>query len=212
MEQLTEREKMIFELAYERGYKDGHKDGDSGRMKISSIDREDPKRIIETCAAYLNIAYEAMYSKSRKRDIVYARHMTIALLAKFTKLSLKDIGKLFNGRDHTTVIHAKRSVEKWVSVEKETEHDFNYLSNAIQRVLINHEDIMIEPKKANQKQIWSDFYRDYQKQKRDAEVKIMKLAQEAMKVENQVTFFHRPKPEYTNLSGHIHLTKKLETI
>lgn len=213
MEQLTEREKMIFELAYEQGYKDGHKDGESGRMKISSINDEDPKRIIEICAAYLNISYEAMYSKCRKREIVYARHLTIAMLVKFTTLALRDIGRLFNGRDHTTVIHARQSVQKWITVEEETERDYDYLCNVIKRVLVNHEDIVIEPKKAHVKQVWSDYYRDYQKQKRDAEIKILKLTQESAKEvsENEVIFFHRPPSEYSN-SGHINLVRKLEAI
>ena len=49
--------------------------------------------------------------KTRKREIVQARQITMYLAKAFTKNSLKTIGEHFGGRDHTTVIHSCQTVK-----------------------------------------------------------------------------------------------------
>ncbi|MFM2385529.1 MAG: chromosomal replication initiator protein DnaA [Bacteroidota bacterium] len=59
---------------------------------------------------YYNISYEKLQAKTRKREIVQARQISMFLAKKFTKNSLKTIGEHFGGRDHTTVIHSCQTV------------------------------------------------------------------------------------------------------
>jgi chromosomal replication initiator protein len=59
---------------------------------------------------YYNITYDKLQAKTRKREIVQARQISMFLAKKFTKNSLKTIGEHFGGRDHTTVIHSCQTV------------------------------------------------------------------------------------------------------
>jgi chromosomal replication initiator protein len=60
---------------------------------------------------YFNVPYEKLLQKTRKREIVQARQITMFLAKAFTKNSLKTIGEHFGGRDHTTVIHSCQTVK-----------------------------------------------------------------------------------------------------
>jgi len=60
---------------------------------------------------YFNVPYDKLQNKTRKREIVQARQITMYLAKAFTKNSLKTIGEHFGGRDHTTVIHSCQTVK-----------------------------------------------------------------------------------------------------
>ena len=60
---------------------------------------------------YFDVAYDKLLQKTRKREIVQARQITMYLAKAFTKNSLKTIGEHFGGRDHTTVIHSCQTVK-----------------------------------------------------------------------------------------------------
>ena len=60
---------------------------------------------------YFDVPYEKLLQKTRKREIVQARQITMYLAKAFTKNSLKTLGEHFGGRDHTTVIHSCQTVK-----------------------------------------------------------------------------------------------------
>src|SRR5689334_16044231 len=60
---------------------------------------------------YFDVHYEKLLQKTRKREVVQARQITMYLAKAFTKNSLKTIGEHFGGRDHTTVIHSCQTVK-----------------------------------------------------------------------------------------------------
>ena len=60
---------------------------------------------------YFDVSYDKLLQKTRKREIVQARQITMFLSKAFTKNSLKTIGEHFGGRDHTTVIHSCQTVK-----------------------------------------------------------------------------------------------------
>lgn len=70
------------------------------------------------CEHY-NIPYDKLLMKTRKREIVQARQITMFLAKKFTKSSLKNIGEHFGGYDHTTVIHSCQTVEDLMDTDTE---------------------------------------------------------------------------------------------
>lgn len=81
-------------------------EADSPIAKDVSFDK-----IVEVAAEYFDIEKTLLFRKSRKREIIIARHIIQYLAYKKSRLSLKRIGLLTGGRDHTTVIHAKTKVE-----------------------------------------------------------------------------------------------------
>ncbi|MFM2363375.1 MAG: chromosomal replication initiator protein DnaA [Sphingobacteriales bacterium] len=60
---------------------------------------------------YFDVPFDKLLQKTRKREIVQARQITMYLAKAFTKNSLKTIGEHFGGRDHTTVIHSCQTVK-----------------------------------------------------------------------------------------------------
>ncbi|HTJ12562.1 MAG TPA: chromosomal replication initiator protein DnaA [Dinghuibacter sp.] len=60
---------------------------------------------------FFNVPYDKLLEKTRKREVVQARQITMYLAKMFTKNSLKTIGEHFGGRDHTTVIHSFQTVK-----------------------------------------------------------------------------------------------------
>src|SRR5882762_8397686 len=60
---------------------------------------------------FFDVPYDRLLHKTRKREIVQARQISMYLAKAFTKNSLKTIGEHFGGRDHTTVIHSCQTVK-----------------------------------------------------------------------------------------------------
>lgn len=67
--------------------------------------------ILEKVCNHFNVTVSAVSSKSRKRDLVVARQVSMYLAQKYTKMPASRIGKLVGGRDHSTVIHSCMQVE-----------------------------------------------------------------------------------------------------
>jgi len=67
---------------------------------------------------YFEVPVEMVKSKTRKREIVQARQISMYLAKNHTKTSLKSIGAYFGGRDHSTVIYACQTVEDLIDTDK----------------------------------------------------------------------------------------------
>ncbi|TAE39821.1 MAG: chromosomal replication initiator protein DnaA [Sphingobacteriales bacterium] len=67
---------------------------------------------------YFEVPVEMVKSKTRKREIVQARQISMYLAKGHTKTSLKSIGAFFGGRDHSTVIYACQTVEDLIDTDK----------------------------------------------------------------------------------------------
>ena len=70
-----------------------------------------PEIIIKSSSEYFDVPVDDMKSPLRKREVTEARQIAMYFIDKLTNLSLKANGKMFGGRDHTTVIYAKQTVE-----------------------------------------------------------------------------------------------------
>ena len=70
--------------------------------------------IIEETAKYHMLTPEDLKGQRRTRDTALARQIAMFLIRKLTNLSLKDIGHLFEGRDHSTVLSSIRRVESYI--------------------------------------------------------------------------------------------------
>ena len=73
--------------------------------------------IIEKVCGHYNVTTAAVNSKSRKREYVVARQVTMYLAQKYTKMPASRIGKLVGNRDHSTVIHSCSKVEERLKID-----------------------------------------------------------------------------------------------
>lgn len=83
--------------------------------------------IQKTVAEYYKIRVADLLSKSRARQVARPRQVAMALSKELTNHSLPEIGDAFGGRDHTTVLHAKRKVAELLDTDTRTKEDYNNL-------------------------------------------------------------------------------------
>jgi chromosomal replication initiator protein len=94
----------------------------------SEITLED---IMTTTAGYFNISMSDLLSNKKNRIYSYPRQLAMYLARKFTNLSFKEIGNSFNHKDHSTVIHALRKVEKEKDEKKDVEKDLSKIESLL---------------------------------------------------------------------------------
>ena len=71
-----------------------------------------PEAILDYISKYYNVEQSVIRGQQRIRDAVQARQIAIYLIRSMTNLSLDDIGKEFDNRDHSTVLYSIQQVEK----------------------------------------------------------------------------------------------------
>ncbi len=74
--------------------------------------------ILDTVCNHFSVTAAAVNGRSRKREFVVARQVSMYLAQKYTKMPASRIGKLIGGRDHATVIHSCSQVAKRMKVDK----------------------------------------------------------------------------------------------
>ncbi|MEW6165824.1 MAG: chromosomal replication initiator protein DnaA [Pseudomonadota bacterium] len=87
--------------------------------------------IQKTVADYYKIKVADMYSQKRTRAIARPRQVAMWLARDLTPHSLPEIGDAFGGRDHTTVLHACRTITDLRTKENQLNHDLLVLSQTI---------------------------------------------------------------------------------
>ena len=94
--------------------------------KMVSIDN-----IQKTVAEYYNIKLSDLLSKRRSRSITRPRQLAMALTKELTNHSLPEIGEAFNGRDHTTVLHACSKIKELREEIPSLEEDYRNLNRTL---------------------------------------------------------------------------------
>jgi len=80
---------------------------------------------------YYSLTVDQLKSKTRKREIVQARQISMYFAKQLTKAPLKKIGMHFGGRDHSTVIHACQTVNDLIDTDKKFRGDVEEISKRI---------------------------------------------------------------------------------
>ena len=89
------------------------------------------ENIQKTVADFFNIKVSDMYSKKRPANIARPRQIAMYLAKELTQKSLPEIGELFGGRDHTTVLHAVRKISADRSKNPECNHELHVLEQTL---------------------------------------------------------------------------------
>ena len=89
------------------------------------------ENIQKTVAEYYNIKLSDLLSKRRSRSITRPRQLAMALTKELTRHSLPEIGEAFNGRDHTTVLHACKKIADLRKESPSHEEDYRNLTRAL---------------------------------------------------------------------------------
>jgi chromosomal replication initiator protein len=89
------------------------------------------ENIQKTVADFFNIKVADMYSKRRPANIARPRQIAMYLAKELTQKSLPEIGELFGGRDHTTVLHAVRKIAGDRQKNPECNHELHVLEQTL---------------------------------------------------------------------------------
>ena len=99
--------------------------GNGAPIDISATD------IVKRVAEATKINEKDIVGSSRRRPIAEARQISVYLCREIMGTSLMDIGMHFGGRDHTTILHACRNIEKKIKTDKR----IGYLVRSLQQDL-----------------------------------------------------------------------------
>jgi chromosomal replication initiator protein len=104
---------------------------------LANVLRANQRRIsideIQTqVAEHYRIRKAEMTSARRAREVARPRQVAMYLSKQLTPKSLPDIGRRFGGRDHTTVIHAVRQIEKLRASDAELDADIRLLTRQLE--------------------------------------------------------------------------------
>ena len=86
--------------------------------------------ILEKVCQHYNVAQQHVFSKSRKRDYVQVRQVSMYLAQKYTKMPASRIGQLIGNRDHSTVIHSCNTVVQRLKVDKAFSAELSSIENS----------------------------------------------------------------------------------
>ena len=86
--------------------------------------------IIESVCQHYNVTPANINSRSRKKDYVMARQVSIYLAQKYTKMPASRIGRLVGGRDHSTVIYSCNQVEQRIKIDKKFSSEITSIENS----------------------------------------------------------------------------------
>ena len=95
----------------------------SGQVTVENIQK--------TVADFYKIKVADMYSKRRPANIAMPRQVAMYLAKELTQKSLPDIGDMFGGRDHTTVLHAVRKISDLRAKQADLNHTLHVLEQTL---------------------------------------------------------------------------------
>ena len=87
--------------------------------------------IQKTVAEYFKIKVGDMHSKKRSRNVARPRQVAMALAKDLTQMSLPEIGEAFGNRDHTTVLHACRTIASLRTHDSALNRDYLVLEQVL---------------------------------------------------------------------------------
>jgi chromosomal replication initiator protein len=86
--------------------------------------------ILEKVCCHYGVEQKSIFSRSRKRDYVIVRQVSMYLAQKYTKMPASRIGQLIGGRDHSTVIHSCSTIEQRLKVDKSFSAELSSIENS----------------------------------------------------------------------------------
>ena len=96
------------------------------QIRVITVDK-----IQNTVSNYFNIALSEMLSQRRSRPLARPRQIAMYLAKKMTSRSLPEIGRRFANRDHTTVIHAVKTITRLSEQDDEMKKNISQIKSLL---------------------------------------------------------------------------------
>ena len=89
------------------------------------------KNILEVVSRFFDIGQKEIMGKSRKKELVYPRQITMYLMRKELNTSYPTIGSELGGRDHTTAMHAFKKIVREADNNERVKQDIESIKQAL---------------------------------------------------------------------------------
>jgi len=89
------------------------------------------KNILDAVSSFFDVGIKEITGKSRKKELVYPRQITMYLMRKELNTSYPTIGQELGGRDHTTAMHAYNKVIREVETNEKIKQDIESIKQAL---------------------------------------------------------------------------------
>jgi chromosomal replication initiator protein len=131
-----ELEGAIMKIQGMASLQNGHIDLELAKAALGDTATPDQKRvtiqqIFDAVTKYYNVRLNDLQSKKRHKSIAFPRQVCMFLARRHTRYSLEEIGGYFGGRDHTTVLHAVRTVDGDMKDDREIAKQVTYIENQL---------------------------------------------------------------------------------
>ena len=103
----------------------------NGQIEEEKNEGLTPEQIIETVCNYFDITKQDIIGKKKSKDVVEPRMIAIYLISEILEIPLVSIGKIFGGRDHTTIMHSRDKI----SDQLKTSHKIQSFVSEIKKML-----------------------------------------------------------------------------
>jgi chromosomal replication initiator protein len=115
---------------------DGVIDVDLARKALGEANPPEEKRItiqqiLDEVVKYYGVKISDLQGKKRNKSIAFPRQVCMFLARRHTRFSLEEIGGYFGGRDHTTVLHAVRTVDGDMKADPEIARQVNHIDSQL---------------------------------------------------------------------------------
>ena len=89
------------------------------------------KDVVKAIAAFYNIEEDSVYNKTRRREVVKPRQLTMYILREDFNISFPSIGQKLGNRDHTTVMHSCEKIRNELKSNPELVNELSQIRNLI---------------------------------------------------------------------------------
>lgn len=90
-----------------------------------------PDKVISVVCDYFDITKDDIVGKKKSKEIVEPRMIAIYLISELLSLPLVNIGKIFGGRDHTTIMHSRDKITADIKTNRKTQTLVNEIKNIL---------------------------------------------------------------------------------
>jgi len=92
-------------------------------IESSIVPSQEIKKTLDVVSSYFKITQDDLLGESRKKEIIYARKLCWYILRTRYDLTFQKIGNIFNGKDHSTVMHGYQTFEADFEINQDTKRN-----------------------------------------------------------------------------------------
>ena len=111
------------------------------------------EQCVQTVEQHFSLPENFKKDTTRKREYVYARQICCYLIDKYTSLTLGRIGEIFNGKDHATVLHSKRTISNLMDSSKKIKTEVQ----AIEKLILYKMKVLTQKKSLGSEYYYINF-------------------------------------------------------